>query len=68
MADATKTVDGFFGPKQVTRAEFVAQWASHFGQTLHLCATTAEFDELEKMKKRILELAGAQWDRIPEGM
>lgn len=60
----TKTVHGYFGPKQVTRDEFVKQWTSHFGEAMHLADTTAEFDELQGMKQRIAELAGAKWDRI----
>jgi hypothetical protein len=62
---ATKTVAGFFGPKQVTREEFVKEWTSHYGQVFHLAKTTAEYDELFAFKQRIAALAGAQWDKLP---
>lgn len=60
----TKTVDGYFGPKQVTRDEFVTQWVSHFNQTLHLADNVAELEELDTMALRIKALAGAKWDRM----
>ncbi len=60
----TKQVDGYFGPKQVTRAEFVAQWVQHFNQVLHLADNVAQLEELDTMSLRISELAGAKWDRL----
>lgn len=62
--EATKTVEGHFGPKQVTRNEFVKQWTTHFGQVFHLAATPAEFDELQAVKQRIAQLAGNRWDQL----
>lgn len=66
MADSirTKTVSSYFGDKQVTREEYVKQWTSHFGQLFHLAMTTREFDELEVMKIRIVEMAGNRWDQL----
>lgn len=60
----TKTVDGHFGPKRVTREQFIQRWADHFAECVHLTDTTAEFDEFVGMKQRIKELAGAKWDRL----
>lgn len=60
----TKTVAGYFGPKQVTREAFVAQWVEHFQQVYHLSDTTAEFTELRTMRDRIAELAGSKWDKL----
>ncbi len=60
----TKTVDGYFGPKQITREAFTAQWVEHFQQMYHLAETTAEFDELTTMKFRLAVLAGQKWDKL----
>lgn len=60
----TKTVDGYFGPKQVTREAFVAQWVEHFQQVYHLANTTAEFTELRTMRDRIADLAGLKWEGL----
>lgn len=64
-AKATKTVEGTFGPKQITRDDFVKRWTEHFGEVLWLANSTAEYEELRAMKRRIAELAGAAWERIP---
>jgi hypothetical protein len=61
----TKTVQGYFGPKQVTREQYVKQWTDHFGEVYHLTSTTAEYDELTAMKARIADLAGQKWDGLP---
>jgi len=60
----TKTVDGYFGPRQVTREQFISQWTQHFSQVLHLTNTVAEFDELKVMQARIAALAGQKWDGL----
>lgn len=60
----TKTVDGYFGPKQVTREAFVKQWVEHFQQFYHLADTTAQFDDLKTTQLRIAALAGQKWDRL----
>jgi hypothetical protein len=60
----TKTVDGYFGPKQVTREAFTAQWVEHFQQVYHLADTPAEFTELRTMRDRIAVLAGQKWDGL----
>ncbi len=60
----TKTVDGYFGPKQVTREAFTAQWVEHFQQLYHLAGTSAEFTELRTLRDRIAELAGQKWDGL----
>lgn len=60
----TKTVEGYFGPKQITREAFTAQWVDHFQQIYHLADTTAEFDELQAMKDRLAVLAGQKWDKL----
>lgn len=61
--EQTKEVDGYFGPKQVTRAEFVRQWTMHFGQVFHLADSNAELKELAAMEARISEMAGVRWDQ-----
>lgn len=60
----TKTVQGYFGEKQVTKEEFVKQWHEQFVQFLHLANTGSELDELDMMMRRIDELAGNKWDAI----
>ena len=62
---ATKTVEGTFGPKQITREDFVKRWTSHFSQIFLLADTTSEYEELKNMSVRLEQLAGAAWDRIP---
>lgn len=60
----TKTVESFFGPKQVTREEFVKQWRSEFNQYMYLASSTDELNELAQMQSRIAAMAGTTWDRI----
>jgi hypothetical protein len=60
----TKTVQGFFGPKDITREEFVKQWADHFGQFYHLPETSEQMAELDAMKARLQTLAGEKWDKL----
>lgn len=60
----TKTVEGHFGPKQITREDFIKRWSSHFNQMFNLANTTAEYEELKQVSQRVSELAGASWDRI----
>jgi hypothetical protein len=60
----TKTVEGYFGPKQVTRDEYVRQWTDHFSQILHLAGTTEEFKQLEIVRIQIAGLAGQKWDGL----
>lgn len=60
----TKTVEGYFGPKQVTREQFVTQWKDSFWQFFHLTNTTDEFKEFEVMRERIAVLAGMKWDNL----
>lgn len=61
----SKTVEGTFGPKKITREDFVKRWSGHFDQMFNLANTTAEYEEMKKMSERVRELAGASWDRIP---
>ncbi len=60
----TKTVQGFFGPKAVTREEFVKIWADHFGQLYQLPETSEQMAEMDVMKARIETLAGERWDKL----
>lgn len=64
--ERTKTVEGTFGPKRITRDEFIKRWTtSHYGQFYWLANTLAEMEELKRYEARIAEIAGAAWDRIP---
>lgn len=60
----TKTVQGFFGPKQVTREEFIKEWTSHFMEFYSLCETTQDFAELDAIKVKMIDLAGKRWDSM----
>lgn len=60
----TKTVHGHFGPKQITRDDFIKQWKDHFGQCYNLCEQTGDFKEIDAMKERIAEMAGRNWDNL----
>lgn len=64
MEEATKTVEGFFGPKQMTKAEFVKQWADHFAQVAYLTNSHAEALEVMAMQERIKAMAAAKWDNL----
>lgn len=61
---ATKTVGGYFGPKQVTQDEFVAQWTQHFDQFYTLPNTRDALEELDRMKARISAMARERWNNI----
>jgi hypothetical protein len=61
---ATKTVEGYFGPKQITREEYVKQWTSHFSQMYHLIDSSEDIKELDAMKEKLSKMAGVKWDRI----
>jgi hypothetical protein len=65
MSVNTKTVAGYLGPKQVTREQFVKQWADHFSEFYHLPETSEEFSSMQAMKTQIAEMAGRKWDALP---
>jgi len=62
----TKTVYDYFGPKQITRAEFIKQWVDHFQQFYHLGENVDQLNQLAAMQTRITELAGRKWDDLKE--
>lgn len=64
MTEATKTVNSAFGEKQMPKEEFVKSWKDHFSQFFYLAQTTEEYDELQKMRDRIVVLAERQWDGL----
>jgi len=60
----TKTVEGYFGPKEVTREAYVSEWVQHFQQVTHLAGNMADLAELGKMSDRVAEMAGKKWDSL----
>ena len=58
--ETTKTVEGTFGPRQVTRDEFVNRWAGHCDQMFHLAHTTAQYHELQHAAAR----QGTVWTSV----
>ena len=58
----TIEVGGFFGPKQITREDFVKQWTDHVNQLHRL--SFDHFDEFCKIAGRVSEIAGQEWDRL----
>lgn len=61
----TKTVEGTFGPKQITREEFVKRWASQVIEiSFGLAQTSADYKALEAVKAQVEEMAGRKWDGL----
>lgn len=62
--EATKQVEGYFGPKQVTREEFIKRWTGHFTEFFNLAEASSEYEEMKRMQERMAALAGRKWDKI----
>lgn len=60
-----KTVEGYFGPKQLTREEYTKRWTDHARELFSLSNTANDHNEIQTMIARVSVLAGASWDRIP---
>lgn len=67
MTQATKIIEGYFGPKQITRDEFIKRWTGHFSELFYLARSSEELTELTVVSKRIADMAGDKWDKIPAG-
>ena len=60
----TKTVEGTFGPKQVTQEEFVRRWTNIVSEVGYICETSADYRALEAMQSTIKALAERKWETI----
>lgn len=59
----TKTFDGFFGPKEVSRKEFINQWIGTTGQYASLFYPEEMGEELLKFQQALEKVAGKAWDK-----
>ncbi len=65
MSDGiTKTVQSFFGPKEITREEFIKQWKDQFTQFFQLSDTVEEFKEFKGVQHNIERMAARKWDMM----
>lgn len=60
----TKIVEGTFGPKQVTRDEFVRRWENSVVEVGHLCQTTEDYQTYEAIRSQVREMALRKWETI----
>lgn len=58
----TKTFDGFFGPKQVTKDEFIKQWLDTTHQYSSLFYRLGKGDELISFQCDLEDAAAKAWD------
>ena len=58
MDTNTKTVEGYFGPKQITRDDFIKRWAGLVGDAYSLANTSADIAELDKNEGTRREAGG----------
>ncbi len=58
----TKTFDGFFGPKEVSRKEFIDKWIGTTGQYASLFYPAEMGEELLKFQQALQDVAGKAWD------
>jgi hypothetical protein len=62
MANHTVTVQSIFGPKEITRQQFVEEWRDHMRQLYGLSA--AHFEEFAEMVLRVEDIARSEFDRL----
>lgn len=60
----TKTVDGYFGPKQVTRDEFVKQWKNSVNELFYVTTTRDDHERVLAIQATAAEMAGRKWDEL----
>ena len=58
----TKTFDGFFGPKEVSRKEFIDQWLKTTHQYTQMFFSADEGTKLMAFQGELIEVAGKAWD------
>lgn len=60
----TKTVQGYFGDKQVTRAEFISQWTNTTHQYWHIAVTGDDAEKVDTILALVKEMAAKKWDAM----
>lgn len=60
----TKEVQGFFGPKQVTREDFIKQWRTHAADVYSLTLTTEDYEAVKALLNTVAEMAGRKFDAM----
>lgn len=60
----TKTVQGTFGPKQITKDEFVKQWTNSIAEIGYICETGDDYRTLQAMQEQVRKLAERKWEMI----
>lgn len=60
----TKTVEGYFGQKQVTRDEFVKQWKSSVNELFYVTTTRDDHERVLAIQASVAEMAGRKWDEL----
>lgn len=64
MTLPTITVDGFFGPREITRDKFIEVWTQHVGELHRLSHEPEWTNEVHEIREKIEAKAGEEFDRM----